>query len=355
MGTKVSDFAIGDSNIESVMLTLDKAYKNQDSITLTEIATTTIPEIAGGGWCENNGALYKFDIDEAISTTDPVTSATVADGTVYICLIPAVGTASGATTDATGYSIGATVITLASAGTGSILAGDKVQFAGDTKKYTVSSGDADVSNGGTITIEALTTAIPASATAITLHGASISAAFTATAPTWSDTKQGWYGTGGQANYKFIAQMDKASTLYSYKEYLQKKYFDDKIFVTSFTGNVASSTPFNPSLTLVGGTTHNFTVSGGDILIPVSGVYTISVNTQHASTTFVTSGTSSIRKNGSNIFTTTDYAPVSGATNLFLTLSASVYLDQGDLIDVQGTFSTASSFTYTVNGSIAKVA
>jgi hypothetical protein len=45
-------------------------------------------------------------------------------------------------------------LTLASAGTGTILAGDVVTFAGDSNKYVVTSGDADVSGGGTITLAA---------------------------------------------------------------------------------------------------------------------------------------------------------------------------------------------------------
>lgn len=64
----------------------------------------------------------------------------------------AAGTGASATTNNAGYAVGATVITLASAGTGTILAGDIVSFAGDTNKYLVVSGDADVSNGGTITL-----------------------------------------------------------------------------------------------------------------------------------------------------------------------------------------------------------
>jgi len=82
------------------------------------------------------------------------------------------GTGASATTNTAGYAIGATVITRASAGTGTILAGDVITFAGDTNKYVVASGDADVSGGGTITLAApgLRQAIPASATAITLGG-----------------------------------------------------------------------------------------------------------------------------------------------------------------------------------------
>lgn len=86
------------------------------------------------------------------------------------------GTNNGsAATNTAGYAIGATVITLGSAGTGTILAGDYITFAGDTNKYLVVSGDADVSNGGSITIAApgLRVAIPTSATVITTVGNSV--------------------------------------------------------------------------------------------------------------------------------------------------------------------------------------
>lgn len=82
------------------------------------------------------------------------------------------GTGTSATTNNAGYAVGATTITLASAGTGTILAGDVVTFAGDTNKYVVLTGDADVSNGGTIVLAepGLRVAIAASATAITVVG-----------------------------------------------------------------------------------------------------------------------------------------------------------------------------------------
>ena len=86
-------------------------------------------------------ALYKFDTEEAISTTDPVTSSTVADGAVYVCIVPDTTTAT--------------------------------------------------------------------------------AEFTATAPTWSDSKQGWYGTGGQANYRYVNfRMDKSGA-----SYYDKRFYD----------------------------------------------------------------------------------------------------------------------------------
>tara|TARA_Y100001973_G_scaffold106528_1_gene185019 strand:+ start:7614 stop:8765 length:1152 start_codon:yes stop_codon:yes gene_type:complete len=80
------------------------------------------------------------------------------------------GTGASATTDTAGYAVGATTITLASAGTGTILTGDVITFAGDSEQYVVLTGDGDVSDGGSITIAApgLRKAIPASATEITV-------------------------------------------------------------------------------------------------------------------------------------------------------------------------------------------
>lgn len=80
------------------------------------------------------------------------------------------GTGASATTNAAGYAVGATTITLASAGTGTIVAGDSITFAGDSNQYLVVTGDTDVSNGGTVVIAApgLRQAIPAAATNITV-------------------------------------------------------------------------------------------------------------------------------------------------------------------------------------------
>lgn len=81
------------------------------------------------------------------------------------------GTAVGATTNNAGYAVGATTLTLASAGTGTILAGDVITIAGDSNKYVVVTGDADVSGGGTVVIQepGLRQAIAASTTAITVE------------------------------------------------------------------------------------------------------------------------------------------------------------------------------------------
>lgn len=84
------------------------------------------------------------------------------------------GTGASATTDNAGYAVGATVLTLASAGTGTLLAGDVVTFAGDTNQYVLASGDTDTSNGGTITLAApgLRVAMSAATKAITVVGTS---------------------------------------------------------------------------------------------------------------------------------------------------------------------------------------
>lgn len=86
----------------------------------------------------------------------------------------AAGTGAGATTDAAGYAVGVKTVTLASAGTGTILVGDVITFAGDSQTYAVTAGDPDVSGGGTVSFEpGLKIAIPTSATAITLKATHI--------------------------------------------------------------------------------------------------------------------------------------------------------------------------------------
>jgi len=78
-----------------------------------------------------------------------------------------------ATTNAAGYAVGSTVLTLATAGTGVVAAGDIITIAGDTNQYVVSSvvfAGANPTAGDTITIGApgLRIAITTSATAITV-------------------------------------------------------------------------------------------------------------------------------------------------------------------------------------------
>lgn len=143
-GVLVSDFSIGDVNLDNIMLTMNKAYKGKMSLSLTKMDTTTVPAIAAGSWADNNGGLYKFDSEETISTTDPVTSTTVVDGVVFIVLVPS--------------------------------------------------------------------------------GSSITAAFTATAPEWSDSKQGFYkNTVGSGNYRYVARCLKATASFTEKFVIEGYY------------------------------------------------------------------------------------------------------------------------------------
>lgn len=84
-----------------------------------------------------------------------------------------IGGATSATTNAAGYAVGETTLTLASAGTNAIVAGDVIVITGDatSTKYVVASGDADVSDGGTITLAApgLKAALSAATHAITVQ------------------------------------------------------------------------------------------------------------------------------------------------------------------------------------------
>lgn len=83
------------------------------------------------------------------------------------------GTASGATVSNAGYAVGATSLTLSSAGTGTIVAGDFANFASENNGvyYGIASGDTDVSDGGTITLNkpGLRFAMSAATKAITLQ------------------------------------------------------------------------------------------------------------------------------------------------------------------------------------------
>lgn len=81
-GSKVNNYAIGDVNLTSVMSTLDDTRIGYCAVSLTNYATTGVPAIAAGSKVEVDGALFKFDSEEAIGGSP-------SDGTVYIKLVPA--------------------------------------------------------------------------------------------------------------------------------------------------------------------------------------------------------------------------------------------------------------------------
>lgn len=98
-------------------------------------------------------------------------TTTLADGRPIGMLWREEGTAVSATTNTAGYAAGARLITLAAAGSGTILAGDSVTFGADPQRYLVEAGlGVDVSAGGTIRLAApgLVTAIPAAEVPVAL-------------------------------------------------------------------------------------------------------------------------------------------------------------------------------------------
>jgi hypothetical protein len=137
----------------------------------------------------------------------------------------AAGTGASATTNTAGYAVGATTITLASAGTGTIIAGDAISFAGDPRKYMVVTGDTDTSNGGTIVIAepGLQKAIPAAATAITIAAASTRNMFFQRSAIQLATRAPAMPEGGDAADDVMMVTDPVSGLtYEFAIYKQKR-------------------------------------------------------------------------------------------------------------------------------------
>lgn len=138
----------------------------------------------------------------------------------------AVGTNNGAaSTNAAGYAVGSTTFTLASAGTGSIIAGDIITFAGDSEKYLVVSGDASVADGGTITIAepGLRKAIGTSATVITTVAATTRNMFFQRSAIQLATRAPAMPEGGDAADDVLVVADPVSGIaYEFVVYRQKR-------------------------------------------------------------------------------------------------------------------------------------
>lgn len=194
-------------NLSNLTLNVDYNRIGLHELTITEYLTSVQPQIAAGSIIEVNGALYKFTSNETISTTDPDTSSTVADGTVYIRLEP-----TGSTIDITDGNTTASSAVVTMSSTTGLSAGMRIYAAGVPDGTTIQSVD----SGTQITMDANATATQTGIN-MTFSNAALSAAFTATAPTWSDSKQGWYGTGGSATHRYLHYvMTKATTNYSNK-------------------------------------------------------------------------------------------------------------------------------------------
>lgn len=253
MGTKLNTYAIGDVDLTNIMTVLDQTrIGGVMQVSLTNLSNTTVPAIAAGSFLEVAGALYLVSTEEAISTTDPVTSATVADGSIYIMAIPS--------------------------------------------------------------------------------GNSIAFSFTATAPTWSDIKQGWYGTGTYAGCRYVGKVRKSSSSYENKKIIDSYAAAAPVFKTE---KVTVAVDFNTKNCAYGNyikidsisekkiDTHNALSSLGIFTAPVSGVYQIS------STVACSSGsvTVYVYKNSARSAMVNSCGVSFSASNM-----ASVWMDKGNSLE-----------------------
>lgn len=82
-GSIVNTYGSTNTSLTNMQIVMDGTRRGHDSISLTNMSTTSVPAIAAGGQIEIAGSLYQFSTEEAISTTG-VTST--ADATWYVRL-----------------------------------------------------------------------------------------------------------------------------------------------------------------------------------------------------------------------------------------------------------------------------
>ena len=73
--TALNDYAIGNTNFNTMMTSLDKTFKGKADITISEYDTTAAPDVKVGSVFENNGSL--FIVDTADITPTGYSSMTV--------------------------------------------------------------------------------------------------------------------------------------------------------------------------------------------------------------------------------------------------------------------------------------
>jgi hypothetical protein len=142
---------------------------NQNSLVMNTAAGATLTGKQASANIAGTDTIQRQGIILPLSGLDLRQSAQVQDFTA--------GAMASATVNNTGYAAGATVLTLAAAGTGLVVAGDIVTFAGDTNKYVIASvvfAGANPAAGDTITIQdpGLRVAMSTATKAITVVGSS---------------------------------------------------------------------------------------------------------------------------------------------------------------------------------------
>lgn len=138
---------------------------------------------------------------------------------------PASGTGAAYTSNAAGYAISATVITLIT-GTGTVLAGDVVTFAGDANKYVVAVG-ASAAGPITLALPGLRKALAASAVAMTIVAQSArNMAFPANAMALATRAPALPTEGDMADDRTLLTDPRSGLTYEvslYRQYRQVRY------------------------------------------------------------------------------------------------------------------------------------
>ena len=129
-----------------------------------------------------------------------------------------------------------------------IAAGSLAEVAGTLFKFTVEEA---ITGWGAIANDtaAYIKLVPAGTTPD-----EVTAEFTDTAPTWSDAKQGWYGTGGAANHRYIATLMKVDAATYADKHLYAGRRNTGVKIGSFTidGNgtpAITGVGFRPSVVI----------------------------------------------------------------------------------------------------------
>jgi hypothetical protein len=142
---------------------------SQNSLVMNTAAGATLTGKQAAANIAGTDSIQRQGIILPLSGLDLRQSAQVQDFTASAM--------ASATVNNAGYAVGATVLTLATAGTGVSVAGEAVTFAGDTNKYilaSVSFAGANPAAGDTITLQApgLRVAMSTATKAITVVGSS---------------------------------------------------------------------------------------------------------------------------------------------------------------------------------------
>jgi hypothetical protein len=124
-------------------------------------------------------------------------------------------------------------------GVPAIAAGSIVECNGALFEFTADEAVTGTPSNGTVYIQI----VPSTTTC--------TAAFTNTAPTWSDAKQGFYGTGAAANYRYLEfEMTRSSaTVYSNKHTFthDDNVKLDKLAVNTLTATTLTATTINATI------------------------------------------------------------------------------------------------------------